>query len=392
MMSLTNIRGTVASDHLDLARGLAAIAVLWSHARVLLFASLDRLEDPSPVLRVLYFLSAFGHQAVIVFFVLSGYFIGASVIRSAAQSRFDWSDYLVARGTRLYLVLVPGLLLTLALDAASGYYVSDDVAVSGDTGAAIISYEKAAQRSTAGIFAGNLFFLQEISVPPFGSNTALWSLSYEFWYYILFPCLVLCILAVGWMRVNYAVLVAVLFWLVGKEIAAYFAIWLVGVAVAFARPIPRLSGAAAQTLCLFGSLCVGLAVAIMKLRPFGTEFIRDAVTALGVAAVVYVALHCKRPSGGSAYSVIAATLAGFSFTLYVIHTPCLILCRSIWTNERPWRPDAVHLALAASIMIGIMTLAYCMAWLTERNTNQARSVVAGWIAKLRWPAKGGEVG
>jgi hypothetical protein len=36
------LRGSCASDHLDLMRGLAAVAVVYSHARVLLLASLDR--------------------------------------------------------------------------------------------------------------------------------------------------------------------------------------------------------------------------------------------------------------------------------------------------------------------------------------------------------------
>ena len=41
---------------------------------------------------------------------------------------------------------------------------------------------------------GNLFFLQTIFVPPFGSNAPLWSLSFEFWYYLLFP---LCLFALS---------------------------------------------------------------------------------------------------------------------------------------------------------------------------------------------------
>ena len=37
---------------------------------------------------------------------------------------------------------------------------------------------------------GNAAFLQEIVVPTYGSNAPLWSLSYEFWYYFLYPVLI----------------------------------------------------------------------------------------------------------------------------------------------------------------------------------------------------------
>src|ERR1035441_502485 len=57
-----------------------------------------------------------------------------------------------------------------------------------------------ALRSTLPAFFGNLFFLQSVVSPVFGSNGPLWSLSYEFWYYILFP--VLMIAATSWAGVR----------------------------------------------------------------------------------------------------------------------------------------------------------------------------------------------
>src|SRR4029453_13195613 len=40
---------------------------------------------------------------------------------------------------------------------------------------------------------GNAAFLQHAWVPALGTDTPLWSLAYEFWYYALFPCLVLTV-------------------------------------------------------------------------------------------------------------------------------------------------------------------------------------------------------
>jgi hypothetical protein len=70
--ALTTIRETVASDHLNFIRGLAAIAVLQTHARVLLFASFDKLESEtqSILIKGFYLLAHFGHLAVLFFLVV----------------------------------------------------------------------------------------------------------------------------------------------------------------------------------------------------------------------------------------------------------------------------------------------------------------------------------
>jgi peptidoglycan/LPS O-acetylase OafA/YrhL len=39
------------------------------------------------------------------------------------------------------------------------------------------------------VLLGNLVFLQAILVPTWGSNGPLWSLAFEFWFYIWFPTL-----------------------------------------------------------------------------------------------------------------------------------------------------------------------------------------------------------
>ena len=55
-----------------------------------------------------------GYTGVDVFFVLSGFLVGGAVMR--AGPAFDWRTYAIARLSRLWVVLVPALLLTAALD------------------------------------------------------------------------------------------------------------------------------------------------------------------------------------------------------------------------------------------------------------------------------------
>src|SRR4030088_13412 len=92
-------------------RGVSALAVMLGHVRGLFFVYFPFLENKSLVVRLLYAVTGFGHQAVMIFFVLSGYFIGMSVLDSVAEHRWSWRVYLVSRLTRLQLVLFPALIL-----------------------------------------------------------------------------------------------------------------------------------------------------------------------------------------------------------------------------------------------------------------------------------------
>jgi peptidoglycan/LPS O-acetylase OafA/YrhL len=105
-----------ASERLDMIRACAALAVMFDHLRGLFFVPIADVRNSGAVVKGLYFLTSLGHQAVIVFFVLSGYFVGSSVLRSVMRSHWSWRWYLNQRLTRLWIVLVPALLIGGALD------------------------------------------------------------------------------------------------------------------------------------------------------------------------------------------------------------------------------------------------------------------------------------
>src|SRR5438270_9524015 len=92
----------VQSLHLDLMRGAAALAVFVSHF------GLHRISGG-----LFWQAQPYGHDAVILFFVLSGY-----VIAWVAERREpDLRAYAVNRLSRLYSVVVPAILLTVIADA-----------------------------------------------------------------------------------------------------------------------------------------------------------------------------------------------------------------------------------------------------------------------------------
>jgi len=128
------VDATQSAVHLDAVRGAAALVVLLGHSRELFYPSLTvRQSDTS--YRSLQHLPAhvsassgpgisgpgitLGNEAVMIFFVLSGYLVGGSAIGAMRRDTWSWRRYLLKRLTRLWVVLIPALVLGFALDQHS---------------------------------------------------------------------------------------------------------------------------------------------------------------------------------------------------------------------------------------------------------------------------------
>jgi peptidoglycan/LPS O-acetylase OafA/YrhL len=70
-----------------------------------------------------------GHEAVMVFFVLSGFLVGGSVLKLMSRDLWSWNNYLIKRLTRLWIVLIPALLLGLALDLGGSHIFSGTASI-----------------------------------------------------------------------------------------------------------------------------------------------------------------------------------------------------------------------------------------------------------------------
>ena len=100
----------VRLDSLDLVRGLAALLVLAGHLRAYVFQSYGEASQMGVALKAFYFATGLGHEAVIIFFALSGFLVGGKALQDLLARRFSWSRYLLRRLTRLWIVIVPALL------------------------------------------------------------------------------------------------------------------------------------------------------------------------------------------------------------------------------------------------------------------------------------------
>ncbi|MBM3346059.1 MAG: acyltransferase [Betaproteobacteria bacterium] len=164
------------SEFLNLVRWASAGVVLVGHAEMTSVMLLgDAVDRPSALFT---YVSSHSHIAVMFFFVLSGYLIGYTVHRrEEAGGDYGFRAYCLDRWSRIYSVLLVAILLTLVLDGIGAAYSA--------------SYANPAHYPQD---AGGVRLLVNIlSVQgalghrvQLGSNPALWSIGYEFCYYIAF--------------------------------------------------------------------------------------------------------------------------------------------------------------------------------------------------------------
>src|ERR1700722_19961142 len=100
------------SPFLDLIRATAALLVLFGHTRNWFFSNIGAVEHPSILLKLFWLLTVLEHEAVVLFFVLSGFLIGGAVLNSMRKGSFDLGSYLIARFSRIYIVYIPALIVT----------------------------------------------------------------------------------------------------------------------------------------------------------------------------------------------------------------------------------------------------------------------------------------
>ncbi|WNB92481.1 acyltransferase [Bacillus sp. NEB1478] len=360
------------SIYLDFIRGLSAILVVMEHLSSRLFVGYGNIESPNILVNLLYMLNILGGPAVIVFFVLSGLFISRSVLKAFYDDKWSWKTYLINRLSRLLVVLVPALLLTLVLDIIAVKFFEYE----GYTNAYINLKN----------FVGNLFFLQNVYVGVYGSNAPLWSLNYEFWYYILFPTLLLLLFSKKRKLVMffYFSLAILIISTVGMRMNTYFVIWLIGTSILL-LPKANLLKHRFVPIASFVLLLVVLPVRplVMTGRLFTDQwtenlFLVDLLIGLVFGLFIYSLLHVTSNrikniefnwiGGGS------RRLAGFSFSLYLIHYP-IINTVYYWVAKNGFsglQPNLGSIALEMLLIILICMIAFYFSRITEAQTFRVR--------------------
>jgi peptidoglycan/LPS O-acetylase OafA/YrhL len=308
------------SVYLDLVRFIAAclVYVYHSNQRAL-------IQDILPA-------SSYGHSAVIVFFVLSGFVI-AFVTDTKER---NWPAYAASRLSRVYSVAVPAVLLTLLLDAvgrslAPALYAN-------------YPFDQIALRS--GISIAMLNEVWFVSVTSF-SNVPFWSICYETWYYAAFG--VAMFLSRGWA----VPLLLGLALLLGPKIVLLAPIWLSGVLLyrwkfleirstplALALGVLSIAGVIAfhaLDMQTWGADILKSVVgpSLQEQLTFSKFFLSDYILTLLVLAN-FVAMRKLTENVEQVWRWIETPvrfLAGYTFTLYLLHQPLFLFWGSVLRGD-----------------------------------------------------------
>jgi peptidoglycan/LPS O-acetylase OafA/YrhL len=385
------IQGTskvpLSSVHLDAARGLAALIVLVGHNRDLYFSPVlskqvqNAQEIPSPNQTVRSPSTpgqiTMGNEAVMIFFVLSGYLVGGAVLRALRRDTWSWADYLIKRLTRLYVVLIPGLIFGVALDFLGLHlHPSPDSLYAGPAGQTLV--HDVASKLTFPVIAGNLVFLQHARVPTAGTNDSLWSLTNEFWYYILFPAVLLLFKANQrlWHRLLYSALILGVCLLVGKDILLLFLPWLLGALIA-TLPI-KIPDRISKILLIAVLLVLPVFCANVRKLPWPV-FVVQWMVALYFAPLLYLMLHRTKPAADSIYRRCASFLSRTSYTSYLVHMPLAVFICALINN--PWHREGKslnNLAVFGATNLALIAFAYLFYLAFEANTDLVRQRISSW--------------
>ncbi|MGV7207282.1 sugar transferase [Oxalobacteraceae bacterium A2-2] len=358
---------------LNLLRGLAALQVAAAHLRALAYPGLQQARDAAWWYWGLAFWTGFGHLAVVCFFVISGWLVGGSLLDRHRQPG-AYRHYALDRLTRLWTVLLPCFLLMLALKLGDGTLDPRRPSFAPDglwSGATLL---------------GNLLGLQTVLLPCFGDDFPLWSLANETAYYLLFPLLLWAATARATGQ-RAAALAAALAYaaLLGTAISAYFLLWLLGAGAS------RMRVEAGPRTCLALWLLLGATATALRVLGYqDDQSLASLPQDLLFGALLALAL-CSLPARAAPSAPVrllraAGTfLAGFSFTLYVLHLP---LMRALWAYRggQPLAPDqAGSLPVYAAMLAATVLLCYLVHLPFEAQTgtlrNWLRSRLAGAAAR-----------
>lgn len=274
-------------------------------------------------------LSNYGHSAVIVFFVLSGYVI--AYVSSTKET--DIKEYFVSRLSRVYSVALPAIFFTVLLDFIGRFFTNYQY-----------PFDQIVVRILSSIMMLNEFWL--VSITPF-SNVPYWSITYEFWYYVAFG--VACLFS-GYKK-HIAFFLVLL--LLGPKFLLLAPLWYSGVLLYRSNFLTESS--LLQTLAIFifsvfgvllfhiidmQTLCLNYVKAfwgedLTKQLTFSKFFLSDYILCI----LIVLNFAAARRIGtlivfkDSLFETSVRWVAGYTFTFYLMHQPLFLFWNSIMRND-----------------------------------------------------------
>lgn len=342
---------------LDGLRGLTALYVLIHHARLALTQSYqnglvkypEKYEWYDKAMVYFFGLFKFGHEAVIVFFVLSGFVIHLK----QSQKNFNFLNFnlfhfLKKRIIRIYPTLLVSFLLCVILDYAAHLIIKEDLT-------SLFSKYHLTD------FIFNLFLIPDS--PIWGYNSPIWSLKHEWFFYLIYPLLL-------WLSFKHWALPLILM------ISLYFS-YVLGLRVPYL-------GAASYTLLVWGLGCVLASIytntnglkyvpyllVIILIYPFLNKADQYfPLVDLLFGLIVVGLLSIMMIYGNNLIHIFLKKfvwLGTFSYSIYLLHVPFLNLYQMVILNYQTNHKLPYHLWFVLISILVTLPIIYLIYYYTER--------------------------
>ncbi len=362
-------RQTKQSSHyywIDLIRFFAAFIVMAGHFRGAFFEEYSVLPDnqQNPLVFAFYFITRLGFEAVVVFFVLSGFLVGGKAMERIQTNSFKAKDYAIDRFARIMLPLISALLFYLPI--CLWFYGSVNV----------VSW------------IGCLFGMQGVITGiPFGP---LWSLSYEMWFYVMMFGIAVLFVSKNKKKVALAITVLLLSMMVFVKLDVYYLwIWFIGAIAYFVKTddLKHRKLIALGCFAIMGMLIIALQLmsgsrAINLHIDMDVELIRKIVTiVLGSVVAIFIKIIIDilpKSSFARVINTCGTKLAAFSYTLYLTHYPVMRLLEKLGAPKSE-TISCVSVSLYILWLAIAMIVAYILYWFFERNTPKLKLYLKGII-------------
>ncbi len=367
---------------LDGLRGLAALYVVIFHAKWFLWHSSSTgpcHEKSYPILGkiILYFFTLFnsGHLAVIFFFVLSGFVIHLRYARQLKEfgenSTFNFMDFIKRRARRLYPAFLFSILFTFVLDK-----VGENMGLLTYTNHTLYSsmndLNNLHVHDLRTLF-GNLLFLMKTYVPVWGTNEPLWSLKYEWWFYMMYP--VLWFLSKTSIALATLVLIVLFFlsflkWTYGLElfrvIFSLILAWWSGVLLADVY-CKRLNVSFGQLSFILFLVPFPLMLYLYRIRMITESSVSlDILCSFIFVGLISFCFYLQEKKISLHFLEILKPLGDMSYTLYLTHFPIIFFISGLLMSLNPEHTLPKHCGFVLFGIFATVVFAYFMHFIVEK--------------------------
>ena len=205
-------------------------------------------------------------------------------------------------------------------------------------------------------FLVNIFSLQGIwgYRVQLGSNPALWSIGYEFCYYILYGLLI-------WRPLYWQLFMLFSTVVIGTKVLMYGLVWLLCVLAYKIQSKSKIN-------FLFGLIGLLIANHLLQYNPliYMPEFLRDFI--FGIVVMVFILANPKLPSNKN---LLRANLwmAEFSYSSYANHYPIMFMAYSLFAPTEMFSWSSVLVSLVVT---------RCFYEITEKKRHIFKNIIVNY--------------